>query len=200
MKYLLKELGLSVLATLTLAVLLSGLYPVLVWGASQLFARRANGSLVVEQGKVLGSEMIGQNFTSDKYFLPRPSAAGLGYDAAQSGASNLGPLSLKLMDTVKDRVAEYRKRNGLDDATPVPADAVLASSSGLDPHISVQNALFQAPRVAKARGLREEIVRYFIEQHTEGRELGFLGEPRVNVLLLNLALDQHPGRPAAEGR
>jgi len=200
MKYLLKELGISVLATLALALLVSGIYPVLVWGASQIFARRASGSLVEEQGKVVGSELIGQNFTSDKYFIPRPSAAGTGYDAANSGVTNLGPLSQKLVDAVKERVADYRKRNGLDDTTPVPADAVLASSSGLDPHISVKNAMLQAPRVAKARGMREGIVRHFVEQHTEGRDLGFLGEPRVNVLLLNLALDQHPGNPEVEGR
>jgi K+-transporting ATPase ATPase C chain len=200
MKFLLKELGISVLATLGLAVLVSGIYPAAVWGASRLFPHRANGSLLVEEGKVIGSELIGQNFTSDKYFIPRPSAAGTGYDAANSGATNLGPLSQKLSDSVKERVAEYRKRNGLDDKTPVPADAVLSSSSGLDPHISVKNAMLQAPRVARARGMREEIVRHFVEQHMEGRDFGFLGEPRINVLLLNLALDRHPGRSETEGR
>src|SRR5262249_40888638 len=133
MKYMLKELGVSVAATLFLALLLGGIYPVAVWGLAQVFSKRANGSLIVEQGKVIGSELIGQNFTSDKYFIPRPSAAGNGYDAANSGGSNLGPLSQKLSDGVKERVAEYRKRNGLDEKTPVPADAVLASSSGLDP-------------------------------------------------------------------
>jgi K+-transporting ATPase ATPase C chain len=193
MKQLLREIATSLVATLILAILLGGAYPALVWAAARLFPGRAGGSMVVVDGKILGSELIGQNFTSDRYFTPRPSAAGSGYDGASSAGTNLGPLSAKLLDSVKERVAEYRKRNGLKDDVPVPADAVLSSASGLDPHISPSNAQHQAPRVARARGLREEIVRHFVEQHSQGRELGFLGEPRVNVLMLNLALDRHPG-------
>jgi K+-transporting ATPase ATPase C chain len=200
MKLLLKELGISTVATLVLAVLVGVIYPVMVWGAARILPGRAGGSLIEKDGKVIGSELIGQNFTSDRYFMPRPSAAGNGYDAVNSGGSNFGPLSKKLLDGVRERAAEYRKKNGLKDDAVVPADAVLASASGLDPHISVSNALLQAPRVAKARGMREEIVKHFVEQHTEGRDLVFLGQPRVNVLLLNLALDQHPGRSEAEGR
>ncbi len=194
MKYTLKEFGTSILATLGLAVLLGGVYPAAVWGLAQIFPRQAGGSLVLEKDKVVGSELIGQNFTSDRYFTARPSAAGNGYDAANSGGSNLGPLSQKLIDGVKDRVAEYRKKNGLADNVPVPADAVLASASGLDPHISVRNALLQAPRVAKTRGIREEIVRHYIEERTEKRAFGFLGDPGVNVLLLNLDLDGYPAQ------
>jgi len=194
MRQLGRELVVSVIATLVLAALLCGVYPAVVWaGARVLFPARSAGSLVVEGGKLQGSELIGQNFSSDKYFTGRPSAAGTGYDASNSGGSNLGPLSQKLVDGVKERVQEYRRRNGLAGDVPVPADAVLASGSGLDPHVSVQNAELQVKRVSKARGMREETVRHFVEQHTEGRELGILGDPRVNVLLLNLALDQYPG-------
>lgn len=202
MKKVLRELAISTTATLLLALLVGGVYPLAVWAAAQLFPQRAGGSLIVKDGKVVGSELIGQNFTSDRYFLPRPSAAGNGYDATSSGGSNLGPLSKKLLDGVKDRAVEYRKKNGLKDDAIVPADAVLASASGLDPHVSVANAELQTPRVARSRGMREEIVRHFVEQFTEGRELGLLGEPRVNVLRLNLALDQHPGNtePKLEGR
>jgi K+-transporting ATPase ATPase C chain len=193
MKTLVRELMTSLIATIALAVLVSGIYPVAIWGLSRLFAHKADGSLIVSDGKVIGSALIGQHFEGDKYFTSRPSAAGTGYDAANSGGSNLGPLSKKLVDGVKDNVAAYRKQNGADEKTPVPADAVLASSSGLDPHISVENAMIQAPRVAKARGMSAEIVRHYVEQNTEGRDLGFLGEPRVNVLLLNRALDANPG-------
>jgi len=202
MKKLLKELAISTAATLVLALLLGGAYPLAVWAAAQLFPQRAGGSLIVKDGKVVGSELIGQNFTSDRYFLPRPSAAGNGYDATSSGGSNLGPLSKKLLDGVKERAVEYRKKNGLKEDAIVPADAVLASASGLDPHVSVANAELQTPRVARSRGMREEIVRHFVEQFTEDRELGLLGEPRVNVLRLNLALDQHPGNSESklEGR
>lgn len=193
MKTLVKELTTSLIATIALAVLVSGIYPVLIWGLSRLFSHKAGGSIVVADGKVVGSELIGQHFEGDKYFTSRPSAAGNGYDAANSGGSNLGPLSKKLLDGVKDNVAAYRKQNDVDEKTPVPADAVLASSSGLDPHISVENAMLQAPRVAKSRGMSREIVRHYVDQQTEGRDLGFLGEPRVNVFLLNRALDAHPG-------
>jgi K+-transporting ATPase ATPase C chain len=138
---------------------------------------------------VRGSKLLAQGFTADKYFHPRPSAAGTGYDAASSGGSNLGPTSQKLNDAIKDRVDAYRKENGLKDNEAVPADAVTASGSGLDPHISLHNAELQTPRVAKARGLSEDKVRELIEQNTDGRDLGVLGEPGVNVLTLNRALD-----------
>jgi len=193
MKDVMKELGTSLLATILLGIVVCGLYPGAVWAASRIFPSKAEGSLVQVQGKVVASELIGQGFAAERYFHPRPSAAGSGYDAANSGGTNLGPLSQKLVDSVKDRVAGYRKENGLDERTPVPADAVLSSASGLDPHISVKNAQLQVKRVAKARGMREETVRHFVEQRTEGRDLGILGEPRVNVLLLNVALDQYPG-------
>ena len=137
-----------------------------------------------------GSKLLGQNFTADKYFHPRPSAAGNGYDAANSSGSNLGPTSQKLNDAIKDRVAAYRAENGLKENEPVPADAVTASGSGLDPHISLRNAELQTPRVAKARAVSEKKLRELIEQNTDGRDLGVFGEPGVNVLTLNRALDQ----------
>jgi K+-transporting ATPase ATPase C chain len=193
MKDMMKELGTSAVATLALGILLCGVYPAVVWAAAQVFPSRAGGSLIEQRERTVGSELIGQAFTEEKYFHPRPSAAGNGYDAANSGGTNLGPLSQKLIDSVRGRVEAYRKENGLDASLPVPADAVLASASGLDPHISVKNALLQMKRVAKARGMREEALRRFVEQRTDGRDLGLLGEPRVNVLLLNLALDKYPG-------
>ncbi len=193
MRMLGRQLVLSLVFTVAVGILVCGVYPVLVWGLSRVFSHKADGSLIVSGSKVIGSDLIGQHFAGDKYFASRPSSAGTGYDAANSSGSNLGPLSQKLIDGVKENVAAYRKQNNLDEKTPVPADAVLGSSSGLDPHISVKNALLQAPRVAKARGVRGEIVQHYVEQYTEGRDLGFLGEPRVNVLLLNLALDQYPG-------
>jgi len=195
-----KELATSLAFTIALGLLVCGVYPVAAWGLSRVFAHKADGSLVVVNGKVIGSELIGQHFEGDKYFTPRPSSAGTGYDAANSGGSNLGPLSQKLIDGVKANVEAYRKQNNLTEKSPVPADAVLGSSSGLDPHISMKNALLQVPRVAKARGMREEIIRHYIERHTDGRDLGFLGEPRVNVLLVNLALDQYPGSSETQGR
>ena len=133
-------------------------------------------------GTVRGSRLLGQQFTADKYFHPRPSAAGNGYDAANSGGSNLGPTSQKLRDSIAQNIADYRAQNGLATNAPVPADAVTASGSGLDPHISVRNAELQAPRVAKARGLSVEKVRDSIRANTDGPGLGFLGEPGVNVL------------------
>lgn len=190
MKDWLRELRISFLTVAALAVILCGLYPLTVWVLSVgLFPGKADGSLVTRDGAVLGSSLIGQTFTSPRYFHPRPSAAGQGYDATQSGGTNLGPLSKNLVDEVAKRVAAYRAENGLPAGTRVPADAVTASGSGLDPHISLKNALLQAPRVARARGLAEEEVRKKIETCTEGRTLGILGEPRVNVLRLNLALE-----------
>jgi K+-transporting ATPase ATPase C chain len=190
MKDLIAELRASIAATLLLAVLCCGIYPVAVWAVGQgLFSDKANGSLVRFNGKVVGSSLIAQGFTSPAYFHPRPSAAGQRYDAVHSGGTNLGPTSKKLIEDVKQRVAGYRAENGLPPDTPVPADAVTSSASGLDPHISVRNALLQAARVAKARGIGEKEVLEKVESHAEGRSLGLLGEPRVNVLTLNLLLD-----------
>ncbi len=179
------------MATLALAVVCCGLYPLVVFGLAQaLFPDKANGSLIVdEKGVVRGSRLLGQQFTADKYFHSRPSAAGNSYDATSSGGSNLGPTSKKLADSIAQNVADYRAQNGLATNTPVPADAVTASGSGLDPHISRRNAELQTPRVAKARGLSEDQVRDLLRQNTAGPDLGFLGEPGVNVLTLNLALD-----------
>lgn len=259
MKTILKETITSIEATIVFAVILCGLYPLVIWGAGQLlFPHQANGSLI-ESGdrKIIGSSWLGQPFSSDKYFIPRPSAAGTGYDAANSGGSNLGPTSKKLIngttkttaviakegdapkpgpdvvdyDGIKLRIIGYCEQNGLayqllqegkvidpktyktekgdydqvklitafnDDAkpltvkasVPIPGDAVTASGSGLDPHISVKNALLQLPRVAKTRSLSEDQVRDLVQQNTDGRSLGFLGEPGVNVVKLNLALDK----------
>jgi potassium-transporting ATPase KdpC subunit len=200
-KTFLQEIKTSILATLVLAVILCGIYPLAVWGVAQLaFPQRANGSLVVRGGQVVGSSLIGQAFTDARYFHPRPSAAGsegYGYDAASSGGSNLGPLSRKLMVQVKERVEAYRLENNLPPDTKVPADAVTASGSGLDPHISVKNAGLQAPRVAKERGVAEAEVMELVRRYTEEPQLGFLGEARVNVLLLNLALDTLTGETDA---
>ena len=190
MKNLIAELRASIAATLLLAVLCCGIYPAVVWAVGQgLFSDKANGSLVKVDGKVAGSSLLAQGFTAPKYFHPRPSAAGQGYDAANSSGTNLGPTSKKLIEDVKQRVADYRTENGLAPDARVPADAVTSSASGLDPHISVRNATLQAARVAKARGIGEKDVLAKVGAHTEGRTLGLLGEPRVNVLILNLSLD-----------
>lgn len=185
------EMKTAVAATVILAFLLCGIYPVAVWGVAQIvFPGQANGSLIVRDGRIVGSTLIGQGFRGERYFHPRPSAAGPeGYDAASSGGSNLGPLSQKLVDLVKERADAYRIENGLSPGAEVPADAVTASASGLDPHISVRNAELQAGRVAKARGISPEEIRRTISKYTEGPQLGFLGEAGVNVLELNLALD-----------
>jgi len=191
MKSLLSEIRRAFLATLILAVACCALYPAVVFGISQLFFKsKADGSLIVNaQGTVLGSRLIGQPFSADKYFHSRPSAAGNGYDATSSGGSNLGPTSQKLRDSVAQNLADYRASNGLATNAPVPADAVTASASGLDPHISLENAELQAGRVAKARGIALEKARALIAEHTDRADLGILGEPGVNVLELNLALD-----------
>ncbi len=196
---LLEEVKMSVLVTVALVILLCGVYPLVVWGIAQVaFPSQANGSLVQRQGRVAGSELIAQNFTGPQYFHPRPSAAGdTGYDGTSSGGSNLGPLSQKLVDQVKDRVAAYRAENQMAPGTPIPADAVTASGSGLDPQISPQNAKLQAPRVANARGLSPVKVTQVIETCTDSPGLGFLGEPGVNVLRLNLALDALMSGPHA---
>jgi potassium-transporting ATPase KdpC subunit len=192
MKELFSEIRGTIVSTLVLAIVCCGFYPLVVVGISQaLFRDKANGGLILDKdGALLGSKLLAQGFTSEKYFHPRPSAAGTGYDAASSGGSNLGPTSQKLNDAIKDRVDAYRKENGLNADESVPADAVTASGSGLDPHISLRNAELQTPRVARTRGLSEEKLRDLIQQHTDGRDLGVLGEPGVNVLTLNLALDQ----------
>ena len=191
MKAFSKEILTSILATVVFAIVLCGIYPVIIWGAAQLlFPHQANGSLVESKDlRTIGSEGLGQNFTAAKYFHPRPSAAGQGYDAASSGGSNLGPTSQKLVDAVKQRGADYRTENALPEDALVPADAVTASGSGLDPHISVKNAELQASRVAKERNLSLDTVKVAIGKATDGRSFGILGEPGVNVLKLNVALD-----------
>jgi K+-transporting ATPase ATPase C chain len=192
MKNFFNEIRGAVMSTLMLAIVCCGLYPLVVFGLGQiLFHDQANGSLLIDRtGSVRGSRLIGQQFTLDKYFQSRPSAAGNGYDATSSGGSNLGPTSQKLSDTIKQNIASYRAENNLDTNTLVPADAVTASGSGLDPHISLRNAELQAPRVAKARNLPLEKVQSLVSANTDAADFGILGEPGVNVLALNLALDQ----------
>jgi K+-transporting ATPase ATPase C chain len=182
----------AVVSTLILAAVCCGLYPLVVFGISQaLFHDKANGSLITgADGSVRGSKLLGQGFTDPKYFHPRPSAAGTGYDASSSGGSNLGPTSQKLNDAIRDRVAAYRAENRLSQNEPVPADAVTASGSGLDPEISLHNAELQVARVAEARALSKDKVRELVQQNTDQRDLGIFGDPGVNVLQLNLALDQ----------
>jgi potassium-transporting ATPase KdpC subunit len=192
MRYLLHEIRISIVATLVFCLLFCIIYPLAVWGIGQaLFPSQANGSLITDsKGQVIGSRLLAQGFTLPKYFHPRPSSAGTGYDSLNSGGSNLGPTSQKLSDTIKGNIAGYRTENNLAANAEVPADAVTASASGLDPHISIQNAQIQAARVAKARSIDISVVQDLIEKNTDPRGLGFLGEPGVNVLALNVALDQ----------
>ena len=177
--------------TLLMTVLTGLIYPGVVTGLCQLlFSRPANGSLLEVNGQIVGSTLLGQNFSKPEYFHPRPSAAGNdGYDATASNGSNLGPTNQKLIDRVKGDIEKFRKENPAYQG-PIPADMVTTSASGLDPDISPASALAQAPRVAQARGIAVEKLTQVIGTHTEGRRLGFLGEPRVNVLLLNLDLNQ----------
>jgi len=190
MKTFWKELWTAVAATIVLLVAVSGIYPVIIWGIAQVvFPYQANGSLITQNGQVVGSALLAQGFSGAKYFHPRPSQAGTGYDAANSNASNLGPTSKKLMDSIKDAADAYRKENNLAAEAIVPADAVTSSFSGLDPHISPKNAQIQAARVARERGINEDVVRNEIEKATDKPFLGFIGDPAVNVLKLNLALD-----------
>jgi len=179
-------------------LILTGLlYPLLVTGIAQLlFRRAAQGSLVVDdRGVAVGSELIAQPFAQAAYFHPRPSAAGNGYDATASGGSNLAVTSAKLQSDKRQLAADYRRENGLGERESIPADAIARSGSGLDPHITPDNALKQAARVARARRVLPGRVRTLVEANVEGRDLGFLGEPRINVLLLNLALDRQFGAP-----
>jgi potassium-transporting ATPase KdpC subunit len=182
-----KNLLISVLMTLATTVLFGLIYPLVITGFAQVFMKnKADGQLIVQNGTVIGSRIIGQPFTGPGYFHSRPSAAGNGYDAANSSASNLGPTNHVLIDRVE---ADAATLHGQNPAAPVPVDLVTTSGSGLDPDISPAAADFQIPRVAQERGLSQSALRELVQQHTQGRQLGFLGEPRVNVLELNLALN-----------
>jgi K+-transporting ATPase ATPase C chain len=190
---IIRNLIVAVLMTIVTTVLLGLAYPLVVTAIAQaVFPDQANGQLMVRNERVIGSRLLAQGFSSPAYFHPRPSAAGAGYDAANSAGSQLGPTNRKLIETVKQNVEAARRENP---GRPIPIDLVTASASGLDPHISPASAEFQVPRVAKARGMPEDSLRNLVREHTEGRQWGFLGEPRINVLELNLALDsQQPLR------
>jgi potassium-transporting ATPase KdpC subunit len=190
MRGFLRQMAPAVLAVLVFTVLCGIVYPLAVTGVAQVaFHDKANGSLVKVDGEVVGSSLLGQQFSDPVYFHPRPSAAGAGYDGFASSFSNLGPSNPDFLASVEERVSAYRDENGLTAEQTVPVDAVTASASGLDPDISVANAKLQAPRVAEARDLSVERVLQLVDEHTTGRQWGFLGEPGVNVLRLNLALD-----------
>ncbi len=192
-----RNLMVAIRFTVVTTILFGLGYPLAVTGLSQwLFPKQANGSLILKDGQVVGSRLIGQAFSGDKYFQSRPSAAGNGYDATASGGSNLGPTNQALVARVKQDVDRWHL---LNPGAPIPADLVTASGSGLDPDISPASAAFQVSRVAKARGISEEEVRRVVAKHTQAREFGIFGEPRVNVLELNLDLDTHTLRPINSG-
>lgn len=185
-----RQLRPAIVAVAVFTAICGLIYPLVVTAIGQTaFNDKANGSLIERDGVVIGSELIGQSFSSPQYFQPRPSAAGAGYDGAASSGSNLGPLSPDLLAAVQDRSIAYRQLNGLTDNALVPIDAVTTSGSGLDPHISIANAMLQAPRVADVRGIDLEQVVALVDANTEGRGLGIFGEPGVNVLALNVALN-----------
>jgi potassium-transporting ATPase KdpC subunit len=187
-----KNLLTAVLMTIVTTVLLGILYPLVVTGLAQLiFPNKANGQLIARDGKIIGSRIIGQAFTGPGYFHSRPSAAGSGYDAANSGGTNRGPTNKVLISRVEQDAAALQAENP---NVPVPVDLVTTSASGLDPDISIAAAEFQIPRIARTRNLSVDRVRQLIASHTQGRQLGFLGEPRVNILELNLALDRQASR------
>jgi len=202
MKAWLSELQRAALAVILLAVLLCGIYPLAIWGIGHLlFPDKADGSLLRRGERVVGSSLIAQPFAAPGYFHPRPSAADYSSPQANSGGSNLGPLSRSLGERTAKRAMSYRRENGLPDDFRIPGEALSASASGLDPHITPADAAAQALRVARAREVSEEQVRRLIQAHLEGRQLGIFGEPRINVLRLNLALDamiKIPGGPADE--
>jgi potassium-transporting ATPase KdpC subunit len=187
----LKSLRTSIIAIVLFTVLTGLVYPLLVTGIAQvMFPGKANGSMITKGGKVIGSELIGQSFSSPAYFWSRMSATSpFAYNAGASTGSNYGPLNPALLDATAKRVKDLKEADPKN-TDPVPIDLVTASGSGLDPHISVAAALFQVPRVARARGASEAMVKSLVDQYTDGRQLGFLGEPRVNVLKLNVALDE----------
>jgi K+-transporting ATPase ATPase C chain len=185
-----KEIAPAFKAMVVFTIMLGIIYPLATTGLAKLmFPDAANGSLITANGQVVGSSLIGQNFAKPEYFQPRPSAAGNGYDASNSSGSNLGPTNQKLIDRVKASIDQFRKDNP-DYTGPIPADLVTTSGSGLDPHISPASAQAQVPRIAKARGIAPDQIAQLIPQNTDDRQFGFLGEPGVNVLKLNLAIDQ----------
>ncbi len=191
MRAFIRQLRPALMALAVFTVLLGVVYPLFATVVGQVaFSDKADGSLLRRDGVVVGSELIGQTFSAPGYFHSRPSAAGDGYDGAASSGSNLGPLNPDLLASVEERVAAYRDENGLSADVRVPVDAVTASGSGLDPHISAANAQLQTARVADARGLDPAVVTALITEHTDGRSVGVLGEPGVNVVALNLALDE----------
>lgn len=193
MRAFIRQFRPALMAIAIFTVLFGVVYPMFSTAVGQVaFSDKVNGSLIRRNGAVVGSELLGQSFTSPDYFHSRPSAAGGGYDGAASSGSNLGPLNPGLLASVEARVAAYRHENGLNADVQVPVDAVTASGSGLDPHISLANANLQISRVAEARGLDAAVVAALVAQHTDGRLLGMLGEPGVNVVTLNLALDELP--------
>jgi K+-transporting ATPase ATPase C chain len=190
-----KNLITAVLMTLVTTVLFGLFFPLLITSLAQLlFPKQANGELITKNNKVVGSRLIGQTFSSAGYFHSRPSNAGTGYDADNSGGSNLGPTNEALIARVQGDADRLQAENP---STPIPMDLLTSSGSGLDPHISPEAAEFQVPRIARERGLSEAVVREAVRQHTESRQFGFLGEPRVNVLELNLTLDEISPKPAA---